>query len=226
MAMATSDPTQVLEFSLETPSGNSANEDSTEEKGSGHQTLLQQKRLQEHSKALERGIFRQTSRTIEVWSKPEESWTKINTDASIMWGQGTSLGAIIRDREGKRLNSVTMFLSQEIEVDVAEALVCKVGLLLAHSMGIQKIILETDSAIIFNKMKSTKPDFSYLGRIVEEIKLLSSSFCSFIPSYVRRSANSVAHHLAHFAFSLIDQGLENSSVPEHVSDIIALEVSS
>ncbi|KAK6163326.1 hypothetical protein DH2020_000190 [Rehmannia glutinosa] len=117
-------------------------------------------------------------------------------------------------------------LSEEVEVDIAEALACKEGLLLAQNMGLRKIVLETDSATVHSKLKSDKADFLYLGRIVEDIKLISLSFDSFIPSFIRSSGNMVAHHLARHALSFDRNTSEIGFFPDHVLNLQGLEAAS
>ncbi|KAK6143247.1 hypothetical protein DH2020_023595 [Rehmannia glutinosa] len=89
----------------------------------------------------------------------------INNDASISAAGGTCLGAIFGDHEGRKVNSFIKFLLAEYEVVVVEALAWKEALVLAQSMGLHKVILETDNATIFNKLQASKSDFSYLGSL-------------------------------------------------------------
>ncbi|KAK6136378.1 hypothetical protein DH2020_029868 [Rehmannia glutinosa] len=81
----------------------------------------------EQVKAAERERSRNFPRAADVWQKPDAPWVKINTDASIVGGVGTGLGAIVRNSEGQHLNSLVQFRPEEMEVDIAEALACKEG---------------------------------------------------------------------------------------------------
>ncbi|KAK6140723.1 hypothetical protein DH2020_025534 [Rehmannia glutinosa] len=127
---------------------------------------------------------------------------KINSDASIMQGQGTRIGAIIRDHGGCEIEAVSKRLPEDMEVIIAEATACKEGIGIALEVGIRNVVIETDNLQLFQALRSNESDFSYLGNIVEDIKSLLPCFISYSFSWVRRSGNVVAHNLARHAFSL------------------------
>ncbi|KAK6122303.1 hypothetical protein DH2020_043923 [Rehmannia glutinosa] len=150
------------------------------------------------------------------WTKPIMGCIKLNTDASIIPGTGMGIGAVLRDSEGHIVTSLTRFYPEEMAIEVAEAIACREGVYLARNLGIQNLIAEMDSLIIFNKIREHSTDLSYVGNVVADILDVSSSFVCFEPSYVRRCGNSVAHLLARHAFSFSHSDPTIGNVPEHV----------
>ncbi|KAL6544962.1 hypothetical protein OROMI_023824 [Orobanche minor] len=139
----------------------------------------------------------------EVWHPPRSDFFKINSDASIPSNGGSGVGAVIRGSMGEVVSSICKYYSEKMEVDFAEALGIWEGINMAASMGLSKVIIETDSASVFHKLKKNGSDLSYLGVLVQDIISFCSTFESFRFSLVRRTANSLAHSLARHVFLLI-----------------------
>jgi ribonuclease HI len=78
------------------------------------------------------------------------------------------------------------------EVLVTEALAARDGLKLASDLGLPRIVLESDSSVLVNAIKSsTMLDRSIIAGIWHDIRELSRSFISFDVHFVRREANSL-----------------------------------
>ncbi|KAK6164642.1 hypothetical protein DH2020_001506 [Rehmannia glutinosa] len=142
------------------------------------------------------------SKLRELWTPPPLGSIKINCDASIIKGTGTGVGAVIRDHRGEVIKTIYKLMSTEYEVDIAEAIACREGLTLAKHLGLKSVVLETDSWTIHHKLRHNAHDLSYLGNILQDIKMILVYFDSFSSSFVKRSGNTVAHNLARLAFSL------------------------
>ncbi|KAL5772405.1 hypothetical protein ACOSQ2_012329 [Xanthoceras sorbifolium] len=70
------------------------------------------------------------------WSLPPVDTYKLNTDASLKTQLGLiDLGAIVRDSTASVLLSWAQKLSQEVDVDFAEALALKLGLILVKRLA-------------------------------------------------------------------------------------------
>ena len=72
---------------------------------------------------------------------------------------------------------------------------------LALETGLNKGVLEGDSLILMNALKSISHSFSQFGHIVNDIQHLASQFSIISYSYVKRHCNIVAHSLARRAIS-------------------------
>ncbi|KAK6163504.1 hypothetical protein DH2020_000368 [Rehmannia glutinosa] len=79
------------------------------------------------------------SRTWNInWRPPGLDKIKINSDASIISGEGTGLGVVLRDHKGQVVKTLFKFLDVEMEVEVAEALACREGLMLAKELRLHE----------------------------------------------------------------------------------------
>jgi ribonuclease HI len=90
------------------------------------------------------------------------------------------------------------FFPQVADAECSEILACRQGLLQAKEAGLQKIVLETDSAGIATKLGRRDLDRSLNGALVEDVKTLLKSFRLSSVRSVRRTANEVAYVLAKF----------------------------
>ena len=66
----------------------------------------------------------------------------------------------------------------------------------------QQIIIESDSLNIIQRLKSQDDDLSSVGLVINDCKSLAKGFNHCVFSFVRRSANGVAHCLARAASSV------------------------
>ncbi|KAK6136178.1 hypothetical protein DH2020_030069 [Rehmannia glutinosa] len=147
------------------------------------------------------------------WTPPPEGHFKINTDASVMKNEGTGLGAVLRDHAGNILHTRSEHLTVDYSVEIAEALACRKGLLLARDLHLDHIQLETDCMKVVQAHNSHQSDLSYFGTIINDIRSIGNSFSSFSVIFTRRTANTIAHNLAKFAFSNSCNGFYSGSLP-------------
>jgi ribonuclease HI len=163
-----------------------------------------------------------TNRPVEHWLPPAEGWTKINTDGAFSKDSETGdRGVVLRDHHGSFISGACHFFSLVSEPEQAELLACRMGLQLAKSLGLRKVVLETDCATAVVKMVDKELDRSIHGSIVEEIKGLLQDFEEVRVKHVRRSGNMVAHKLA--KFSCIDKSCNRWVVvpPEYIVETLA-----
>jgi len=96
------------------------------------------------------------------------------------------------------------------------------GLELAASLGMQRIIVETDAAVVAKAMEDPGFDRSPLGARFREIRArMVSSVCSI--SHCPRACNSVAHTVVTFGLNCVNGPVIRQ---EHVPDFVAVLVSS
>lgn len=87
----------------------------------------------------------------------------------------------------------------------AELLACCKALEFALDAGFMDVVLEGDSLNMMLAISTGKANRLCLGHIYEDIQCLATSFRSYYVRSVKRSANSVAHTLAHFAKNVEDE---------------------
>ena len=140
-----------------------------------------------------------------LWTPPPAPMFKINVDGAVLSALGAmGIGIIIRDEEGQ----VEAALSKRIEAPLgaieAEAKAFEVGLLVAKDIGIQEVVLEGDSIIIYNALYDVSNPPSSVEPIIKGMHALCKYFRRVEFSHGRRQGNSPAHLLAKHAKSIAD----------------------
>ena len=79
-----------------------------------------------------------------------------------------------------------------------EAMAAVCALNFAQELSISSIILECDSEIIIEVLRSNEDSLSQYGHLIAKAKLISDSFCSITLNHVRRQDNFVAHNFARY----------------------------
>jgi hypothetical protein len=82
---------------------------------------------------------------IPKWRRPEEGWSKVNTDAA--FSEDSKKGAttsVIRDDQGALQAAEALWYEQGLDAYTMEALACRDGLKLAVQLGLRRVQLESD----------------------------------------------------------------------------------
>jgi hypothetical protein len=82
---------------------------------------------------------------IPKWRRPEEGWSKVNTDAT--FSEDSKKGAttsVIRDDQGALQAVEALWYEQGLDAYTMEALAYKDGLKLAVQLGLRRVQLESD----------------------------------------------------------------------------------
>jgi hypothetical protein len=107
----------------------------------------------------------------------------------------------------------------------AETVACLIGIEYAESLGIERIIVETDATTVVDAINNPNSDRSPLTMMFREIRaklLYDFSFSSV--SHCPRACNSIAHILAAIGLNCNSEHLIwQESVPEHVSVLVSSE---
>ena len=87
------------------------------------------------------------------WLLPRTNWFKINVDGAVFASQkAAGLGVMIRDDRGRVEAAMSRKVVAPLGVLEAEAKAFEAGLLLTRDIGIQDVILEGDSLVIYNAL--------------------------------------------------------------------------
>jgi ribonuclease HI len=132
-----------------------------------------------------------------LWKKPGTGWIKVNTDAAFDSSSGSgSSGVVIRNENGEILMAAAKRHYHTPDALTAEALAARDGLVLVHSGGFHKVILETDNLELVNLLQSVAGERSQIAGLWHEISEISKVFSSISFSFVRREGNGAAHQCA------------------------------
>jgi hypothetical protein len=148
------------------------------------------------------------------WQPPTQGIFKSNSDANLQEVGWWGLGSIIRDELGLVMAAATWRLKGSDEAITAEAFALLLTVRLARDCG-----FEADNERVIKLVQNEKiENRSYLGKILDEIRVLQSSFdtCQF--RFISRKYNNVAHNMAHLAHSCPDR-VWIEEVPLDVQDM-------
>ena len=130
---------------------------------------------------------------------------KVNVDGAVFSALGAvGIGIIIRDEEGRVEAALSKRIKAPLGAIEAEAKAFEAGLLFAKDIGIQEVVLEGDSIIIYNALCEVSNPPSSVKPIIEGMHALCRDFRRVEFSHVRRQGNSPAHLLPKHAKSIAD----------------------
>ncbi|KAK9983741.1 hypothetical protein SO802_033266 [Lithocarpus litseifolius] len=133
------------------------------------------------------------------WKKPPMGVYKINVDgATSEKGRKSSIGMIIRDYKGEAVAGLCKLLPGNFTVVETEALAVEASILLAKELGLQQVIIESNSLTVVQSI-SSKEVSGETGHIIQGILSILDCFSSWQIRHLKRDFNKVAHELAHYA---------------------------
>ena len=110
--------------------------------------------------------------------------------------------------------------STTIEV---EALVAQRAMELALEIGLNKGVLEGDSLILMNALKTNSHSLAQFGHIIKDIQFLTSQFSIISFSHVKRHCNTIAHSIARRALSFSSLQVWMEDVPLELADVLQVD---
>jgi ribonuclease HI len=131
------------------------------------------------------------------WSKPETRFLKLNVDAAFYDdSRSGSFGAVIRDFQGNFVGAKCGLIPSVASASMAEAMAMREGLVLANSMGINRLIAESDSMETVEACSGEERWWNESAAVYADCIDLSSSIGTVKFKHYPREANHVAHELA------------------------------
>ncbi|KAK9989384.1 hypothetical protein SO802_029623 [Lithocarpus litseifolius] len=151
---------------------------------------------------------------MQNWKPPTGQLYKLNFDAAT-FENGSGIGAVIRNAAEEVMVALSARGAVVVDSEEAEALACRKALEFAIDAGFSELIVEGDNAMVIKAVSSSSPNWSRLGVIYDDIGCLAAGLRYVVFNCIRRSANSVAHSLAHYATVLDEKivWLEDSPPP-------------
>ena len=110
--------------------------------------------------------------------------------------------------------------STTIEV---EALAAQQAMELALEIGLNKGVLEGDSLILMNALKTNSHSLAQFGHIIKDIQFLTSQFSIISFSHVKRHCNTIAHSIARRALSFSSLQVWREDVPLELADVLQVD---
>ncbi|XP_031121223.1 uncharacterized protein LOC116024469 [Ipomoea triloba] len=151
-----------------------------------------------------------------VWHPPPEGWVKCNVDVSLR-ESSMGYGAVLRNHQGQFVAALSGRLFCDRDPYLAESIAVKEALTWLKDRGTENVILETDCLNFCNNFNSARRDFSYVGLIIKQCRVIARDIGITLVRHVNRSANQVAHELARATGSFSVLGVWDSTPPTCIS---------
>uniref|UniRef100_A0A803QA54 AAA+ ATPase domain-containing protein n=1 Tax=Cannabis sativa TaxID=3483 RepID=A0A803QA54_CANSA len=150
----------------------------------------------------------------EQWTPPAGNNVKVNVDAAVFDdGRSFGLGMVARSSNGLLLEGRMKYTAAQVDVAVAEAIgICEVLSWVKESQWPQ-VFIESDSLCVVQALHSSIDMISLFGSVIQGCKMMLASLNNVVVSFVKRSANVVAHKFARAARLYPDRIFSLESVP-------------
>jgi len=146
---------------------------------------------------------------------------KLNFDGAVfLMLAKVGLGVVVHDCQGKAIASLSEQAPLPFLPVIIEAMAAARVMSFAQELGITEFMLEGDSEVVINTLRSKEASLSSFGHLLESTKsLLVTSKCIAF-SYVRRTSNKVTHNLARHARHIRGLSVWVEDVPPHLYDVL------
>lgn len=149
------------------------------------------------------------------WKPPLTGWAKANWDAALDRQLGRlGLGVVVRDSCGNLLAGRCTAQVGCLAPAAAEAKVVLLAIQLCREMGLSQVHFEGDAKSVVDSVNSAHVDSSWMGHVVDDIRLEVQAFPQWQLFFVRREGNQVAHLLAKYAVRHFENNLWLSMPPD------------
>ena len=142
---------------------------------------------------------------MQKWRPPPGSSYKLNFDAAVFSDTSSSgFGAVIRNNLEEVMPAMSAKGPSVVDSEEAEVLACRRALEFAVNTGFEELMIEGDNSTVIRCISSLRAFHSRLGNIYADIHVLAAGSRCKSFSCVKREANSVAHSLARYARSIVE----------------------
>ena len=159
------------------------------------------------------------------WNPPPDDIYKINSYCSFDPNKRIGgYGFVVRNMNGEVLVAGAGNISYASSALHTKAIAAYKSVLHAAQLGMSRIILETDSIVHANALKSPNLDRSIIGALIVQIRDIMQTEFSFCDvSFCNRSCNKVADALAVHGAYVLESGSDvlMSHVPLYVMNLVS-----
>ena len=161
----------------------------------------------------------------EKWKPPDANLVKINFDGAIFRNENRSgIGMVVRTHTSAILASLAQSISKALQLAKIEAIVATRALEFGHELGLTEAILEGDSKLIVNSLKTGKATMVSVEPLILDATHFSSLYTKLLYSYCRRDGNKLAHNLARFSIHVTNYSAWMEEVPHNLLSVAKQDV--
>uniref|UniRef100_A0A803NMT1 RNase H type-1 domain-containing protein n=1 Tax=Cannabis sativa TaxID=3483 RepID=A0A803NMT1_CANSA len=141
----------------------------------------------------------------EHWATPSTNSAKVNVDAAMfVENHSFGFGIVARDCCGVLIQGKTVYYQGHVDPPLAEAMGVREVLSWIKTFSWQQVVLETDSLVVVQALRSSMDMISLFGLVIKDCKNLLAIMRNVSVIFVKQSANSVAHAFARASSSYPD----------------------
>ncbi|KAL0001451.1 hypothetical protein SO802_015232 [Lithocarpus litseifolius] len=119
-------------------------------------------------------------REVVKWSSPAEGLYKVNFDGAVFEDQACAgLGVVIRDSVGLVISALSQKIRLPSSVVMVEALTTRRAVMFAKEISVFRVVVEGDSLQVIKVVNNSKLSKASYGHIIDETRLLSTSFSCY-----------------------------------------------
>ena len=161
----------------------------------------------------------------EKWKPPDVSLVKINFDSAILRNENRSgIGMVVRTHTGVILASLALSISQALQPAKIEAIAAARALEFGHEIGLTEAILEGDSELIVNSLKTGRATMASVEPLIQDATLFLVLYMKLLCSHCRRNDNKLAHNLAGFSIHVPNYSAWMEEVPHNLLSVAEQDV--
>ncbi|KAF5454652.1 hypothetical protein F2P56_024300, partial [Juglans regia] len=147
-------------------------------------------------------------------SPPPEDSFKLNIDGALFFDLNkASMDDVLRNHMGEVLMAVSRVETVFLELEQVEVGALLRGLQLCMSLGIPKLIIESDCLFLVEEVNRSSESNAAIRSVVANVKSLMQTFPQCSIQYNNRFTNEAAHRLARHAWSIEDMFIWWNNVP-------------
>ncbi|XP_050252787.1 uncharacterized protein LOC126699161 [Quercus robur] len=162
---------------------------------------------------------------MQQWRPPDPQCFKVNFDAALFQRSNLAgIGIIARNHVGEAVGALSSPIPMAQSVADIEALACLKAVQFALEIGLNRVVIEGDSAVIINALLHGAGELASFGNILDDIRLHSSVFPFVEFVHVSRICNSVADALAKKAKSNVGDQIWLNDLPSDIAPLVLHDV--
>ncbi|XP_060964662.1 uncharacterized protein LOC133033663 [Cannabis sativa] len=161
----------------------------------------------------------------EQWIKPS-SGIKLNVDAAIFASSFKhGFGCVVRNSDGDLVSVFAGIKDGSVAPELAESIGIREALSWLKDNAYTRAIIETDSLVCVEAIRSEETLVSAFGLVVDDCKNILKNLFNVSISFVKRSANCAAHYVARHSVTLAERMFPINSVPLNFMSILESDCS-
>ncbi|XP_050289600.1 uncharacterized protein LOC126727718 [Quercus robur] len=162
---------------------------------------------------------------LQKWCPPAPDIYKVNFDLAVFRSSNLAgLGVIVRDNCGEPIGALSMPINLGQSVAEMEALACQRAVQFAIEIGLTRVIVEGDPAVVIEALLLGSGQLASYGNILDDIRVQAAVFQFVDFSHTSHVCNSVADALAKKASSGVGLQVWLEDLPANIAPFVLRDV--